>query len=281
MKKVMSNAELKVQANTNRVYRSGFTLIELLVVIAIIALLAAILFPVFGRARENARRSSCQSNLKQLGLGIMQYSQDFDEKFPSAVQNDWSKNWPVTIQPYVKSVNVFMCPSDTGAKQPLPDAGNPWQGIGISYAANAFHGYPPPNWAYTLLGPMGAFGDVMTASQVTKPAESILLCEKWNADVAPAAVGYYGGSGNSSGWGTNAMIGGGLGWNHIGTYIPGTDGVGTDWNTGINGAVSVGHLDTSNFLFIDGHVKAMKPLATNPNSHYWWDAPNNMWDAIR
>jgi prepilin-type N-terminal cleavage/methylation domain-containing protein len=66
--------------------RLGFTLIELLVVIAIIAILAAILFPVFGRARENARRSSCQSNLKQIGLGILQYNQDFDERFPPDAQ---------------------------------------------------------------------------------------------------------------------------------------------------------------------------------------------------
>src|SRR5688500_6579567 len=68
-----------------RVIRNGFTLIELLVVIAIIAILAAILFPVFARARENARRSSCQSNMKQLGLGMMQYTQDYDEKLPCGV----------------------------------------------------------------------------------------------------------------------------------------------------------------------------------------------------
>lgn len=62
--------------------KKGFTLIELLVVIAIIAILAAILFPVFARARENARRASCQSNLKQIGLGILQYAQDYDERYP-------------------------------------------------------------------------------------------------------------------------------------------------------------------------------------------------------
>src|SRR3954464_7101760 len=93
-------------------YRLGFTLIELLVVIAIIALLAAILFPVFGRARENARRSSCQSNLKQIGLGILQYVQDYDGAFPYArVLSTPKINWGQSIMPYVKSVQLFVCPS--------------------------------------------------------------------------------------------------------------------------------------------------------------------------
>lgn len=70
------------EAGPRRIPRRGFTLIELLVVIAIIALLAAILFPVFARARENARRASCQSNLKQIGLSVVQYTQDYDETFP-------------------------------------------------------------------------------------------------------------------------------------------------------------------------------------------------------
>src|SRR3954447_20099354 len=95
--------------------RRGFTLIELLVVIAIIAILAAILFPVFGRARENARRSSCQSNLKQIGLGITQYTQDYDEIQPFvSTAGNWSVDgWMHTLQPYVKSYQVFKCPSDT------------------------------------------------------------------------------------------------------------------------------------------------------------------------
>lgn len=99
--------------------RHGFTLIELLVVIAIIAILAAILFPVFVQAREKARQSSCASNEKQIGLAIMQYAQDYDETFPSVwsgQSNQISANqlqyWPHAIQPYVKNREVFRCPNE-------------------------------------------------------------------------------------------------------------------------------------------------------------------------
>lgn len=96
----------------------GFTLIELLVVIAIIAILAAILFPVFARARENARRSSCQSNAKQILLGIMQYTQDYDEKYMGMYTYDAARTpqvhyWPTLIEPYVKSPQIFNCPSES------------------------------------------------------------------------------------------------------------------------------------------------------------------------
>jgi prepilin-type N-terminal cleavage/methylation domain-containing protein/prepilin-type processing-associated H-X9-DG protein len=106
--------------------RSAFTLIELLVVIAIIAILAAILFPVFAQAREKARQASCLSNEKQIGLGFMQYVQDWDETYPTAYQyknNNWAAgtnggsaggytHWSLYIWPYVKNEQVFRCPSD-------------------------------------------------------------------------------------------------------------------------------------------------------------------------
>ena len=105
---------------------SGFTLIELLVVIAVISILAAILFPVFARARENARRTSCQSNMKQIGLGLMQYTQDYDEMLPTNgtssatagkeiadYANTNTVNWIAATQPYFKSWQVFFCPSAT------------------------------------------------------------------------------------------------------------------------------------------------------------------------
>ncbi|MFO7946502.1 MAG: DUF1559 domain-containing protein [Armatimonadota bacterium] len=112
--------------------RRGFTLIELLVVIAIIAILAAILFPVFARAREKARQTSCLSNLKQIGLGLMMYATDFDDNLPAYhfgyiyeppvpgdtewMQQDagrWQLGWPSCIYPYVKNTQIFLCPSTT------------------------------------------------------------------------------------------------------------------------------------------------------------------------
>lgn len=94
--------------------RRAFTLIELLVVIAIIAILAAILFPVFARARENARRASCLSNTKQLALAELTYAQDYDEKLcPSYGGAAYPMFWPVLLQPYIKNNQIFFCPSDS------------------------------------------------------------------------------------------------------------------------------------------------------------------------
>ena len=109
--------------------RSAFTLIELLVVIAIIAILAAILFPVFAKAREKARQTTCLSNNKQLGLGFLQYYQDWDEKFPASGVNLLGQGWAGLIYPYVKSTGVYKCPDDS---TPVP-AGTP-QSYGVSYA---------------------------------------------------------------------------------------------------------------------------------------------------
>ncbi len=112
-------------------HRSGFTLIELLVVIAIIAILAAILFPVFAQAREKARQTSCLSNIKQITLGLVQYQQDFEETLPFNREcNNPNGNYPCIagrailgwvdlMEPYVKSRGVFKCPSDTVSPEPM------------------------------------------------------------------------------------------------------------------------------------------------------------------
>lgn len=153
------------RTNTTKV---GFTLIELLVVIAIIALLAAILFPVFARARENARRASCQSNLKQLALGIIQYTQDYDEKLPIATYDDGASHtypngstgtqmlWWHMIYPYVKSSQIFNCPSNSAG---VYLGGYNWvPGTGTSYGYNwYFNNFTPfsvaaiPQTAVTVL----------------------------------------------------------------------------------------------------------------------------------
>lgn len=114
---------------TSKASRYGFTLIELLVVIAIIAILAAILFPVFARARENARRTSCSSNLRQVGLAVKQYLQDSDDKYPliwvSSTGPYTAGNpygWADAIQPYMKSTQLLQCPSESGGPNSDPSA---------------------------------------------------------------------------------------------------------------------------------------------------------------
>jgi prepilin-type N-terminal cleavage/methylation domain-containing protein/prepilin-type processing-associated H-X9-DG protein len=122
-----------VMTSNNR--RFAFTLIELLVVIAIIAILAAILFPAFARARENARRASCQSNIKQIGLGFAQYTQDYDEAFPLSVVSMVASppagttiGWADALQPYLKSTQLYQCPSET-----TPPPANPGDATATGY----------------------------------------------------------------------------------------------------------------------------------------------------
>lgn len=135
----------------------GFTLIELLVVISIIALLAAILFPVFGRARENARRSSCASNMKQLGLGAQQYEQDNDGRLPIQEVTTilgFSRYWSTTaeinahqgIYPYVKSKQIYLCPSSKPTTstndRTKPQTNYVWNGVLIRYRSRAAASIP-------------------------------------------------------------------------------------------------------------------------------------------
>ena len=148
---------------------SGFTLIELLVVIAIIAILAAILFPVFARAREKARMASCESNLKQIGLGVLMYVQDYDEKFPGGglVYTDpraagWNPGWPGwvsnVIDPYIKNQQIYVCPS-----APAGWWTNPVTGQTVSYCYNYV-----------------SFGGTSQAS-ITQPSSMIMMWDSVNA----------------------------------------------------------------------------------------------------
>jgi prepilin-type N-terminal cleavage/methylation domain-containing protein/prepilin-type processing-associated H-X9-DG protein len=217
----------------------GFTLIELLVVIAIIAILAAILFPVFARARENARRASCQSNLKQIGLGIMQYAQDYDETIvpmrngPNVSTDPMYRTpWAALIQPYVKSTQLFKCPSNSTTTSLFGTDNDP--------ATPTFSPAIPVSYI-TTGGDSGTtngtgdrrsmYPDTGTAmAAVEYPATTLIIVEtrgNTQADMYQTA------------------------------QVTGT------------GTTFTNHLGTSNFLFADGHVKSMKPAATG--------SPINMW----
>src|SRR5215217_4698733 len=137
----------------------GFTLIELLVVIAIIAILAAILFPVFAQARAKARAAACLSNLKQVGMATRMYNQDYDEVLvPSYLYNSkttWQW-WMDLLQPYVKNRDVFTCPTWSDSEVRATHVGQKPQTTRWSYGANNWHWYPGGvNKDPDLIGPMG------------------------------------------------------------------------------------------------------------------------------
>jgi prepilin-type N-terminal cleavage/methylation domain-containing protein/prepilin-type processing-associated H-X9-DG protein len=225
----------------------AFTLIELLIVIAIIGIIAAILFPVFSRARENARRANCASNMKQVGLGIAQYVQDYDERMPkllwrtdpNTTVNNW---WQACIQPYVKSTQVFHCPSitltyTTNLMVAAPDLGiagfpSNYMGAVLGTSSAAFSAQTKPNAAMFagLLQPPTSMADVTT------PATTISLFEIRKA--GNYAVPDY------------------------------ASQIFKDW-------LFAGHLSTGNYLYADGHVKALRPLATVADGVNQWTRDNS------
>ena len=256
------------QQKAARTAKTGFTLIELLVVIAIIALLAAILFPVFARARENARRSSCQSNLKQIGLGFAQYTQDYDEKQPYAILGGNNAagrplQWPDAIQPYVKSAQIFVCPSAVIKARPsdynqmnyevgFNDNGTS-RSIG-SYAANALYSTDPT--VYPGIVPPMSFLNIyntnntmtISLSQLEDSTRTVLVVDRGNSttggeadapvitsngNVPPSPVPVV--QDDRSGTGAKTI--------YFGDYRQ---------------DISARHLDTTNVLFADGHVKSLK-----------------------
>lgn len=221
--------------------RPAFTLIELLVVISILALFATILFPVFGRVRENARRTSCASNLKQIGLGIAQYTQDNDDVLPGCGADNVAATWRSRTAPYILSTQLFVCPS-RGYRSPY-SVGSLREslradGYAGSYAANGMRDYnygpyggdcnssaKPQGCTPMSIGNDGTRGKVL--SMVVAPAETLMITE--------AGV-----RGNSAfDWG------------------------GADFN------IWSAHLRTMNVLFCDGHVKAMRPLDTATPKNLW------------
>ena len=227
--------------------RNGFTLIELLVVIAIIAILAAILFPVFAQARESARITSCTSNVKQITLAFRQYSQDYDENLPPRRLVDINTgkvlgNWKHITQPYTKNFDVFKCPSNPAAKK--FDESDP---VSNTYAA----GVTPTYRSYFYYQDAYAMSDPNNFSNYKEvlfqyPASTILIGE----DKAPEAD--YGP------------------WKRIYPGLLASDGIpGSNWGAYHRGSDRKGTVG-----FLDGHVKftdwQTTCSAVNPDNTNMW-----------
>ena len=217
--------------------KRGFTLIELLVVIAIIAILAAILFPVFAKAREKARTASCQSNLKQLGLAMIQYAQDYDETFSPmgnktfpagqpVVPEDpnfnfnggtyqiYYSSWASLIYPYIKNVQIYMCPSTT------------YNCYRVAYGLPTYGVLVGGGWTTIFGSP--AVGDIK------RPAEIGMIYEKQS----------------------------GGGYQYVNSLST---------TAGSYYAQRASHNDGENIAFFDGHVKWLK--TESPAAYEGWPAP--------
>ena len=297
--------------------RKAFTLIELLVVIAIIAILAAILFPVFAQAKLAAKKTSALSGNKQLTLAILMYNNDSDGLFPLAFQGtQWTGSdlWEQRMQPYTKSIGVFGASADSQAGQ-VANVGS-WAGVGVSFAANSYYSTNwccSPSWnsGFPLRGPMGIgneyydggtqrdegqgwlYVESQQETALTQPSSTILIAEKHGDDIAKWNTAYEGGSfnfgGNYSAFAMGAVltgpVGDGIGWGP--EAIP--NGQATGWKQygtnnqifeyGINGAVSATYAGQATFSFADGHAKSMVPSATDPDPVN--QPQNNLWDGLR
>lgn len=229
---------------------TGFTLIELLVVIAIIALLAAILFPLFARARENARKTSCLNNMKQIGLGIAQYTQDFDETVPrvwlgagNGPSTASQYKWMDQIFPYVKSEQIFNCPS---MSFPVANTANGCTtNNGYRFKSSCNYGSYAGSVAYWGLG----YGPFARALPDIEDAAGTIFAADGAGDFQ-------------------------ISW-QFDTNNPSPNAAA---NPPTLGQVRARHLDMANVVFVDGHAKAMSvdtmaQKSTVPawsNYYKWW-----------
>ncbi len=249
--------------------RQGFTLIELLVVIAIIAILAAILFPVFQKVRENARKIACLSNMKQIGLSFTQYTQDYDENLPTG-GNPLGQGWAGRVYPYVKSTGVFKCPDHTAGVHVNTSVTPNVTGYPISYAGN-----------FNFMRTDGANPHDPHSGQalnsLVSPAKTVLLCESsnevWSAmtdpDEANSANGVLSPTTNGDSSGDIFAFGG---YNRGGQLATGCLG-GRDCSAYVNNPPGGGfdskvgrHADGSNYLMTDCHAKWFRGSAVSGGS---------------
>jgi prepilin-type N-terminal cleavage/methylation domain-containing protein/prepilin-type processing-associated H-X9-DG protein len=266
--------------------RRGFTLIELLVVIAIIAILAAILFPVFAQARDKARQTSCLSNIKQIGTGLMMYVQDADETYPGALQadpvinggtaGDPRKPIDMQLQPYTKNDQIWTCPSDAGPRVDASDGRFQWwdgnykakaiprsYGYMASIITNQYSGSTTNRDPNTGMSTYSGNKSITPGSdqpvgksmaEVDQPSDTIALAELWAVGEGDwANLGYVGGP-------HAAAIAGCDVWKLAGRTINVTnasDASSLPGGCGSNAykVPTVGHGGGSNYLMADGSAK--------------------------
>ena len=264
--------------------RRGFTLIELLVVIAIIAILAAILFPVFAQAREKARAISCLSNMKQLGLSLNMYGQDYDG---TLMQTSWELgsfkakiHWSYTVQPYVKNLQIFVCSSDKHPVVPLNRVCGPGDIIGVTLCdAQA------PKFSYINSYNVMPAHDWLPPSEASfeRPGSLVILGERRNNmnDAAQTLIGQW--KGTSPFVATSTSHGTGAG---SGQVCPGDTYRFVTFDDIKNGLLPSNsndnpeivrvqfdrHSEGSNFSYYDGHAKWNRIEQTfDPNNWQWGD----------
>jgi prepilin-type N-terminal cleavage/methylation domain-containing protein/prepilin-type processing-associated H-X9-DG protein len=272
--------------------RRAFTLIELLVVIAIIAILAAILFPVFAQARDAARTTSCLSNFKQTGLAIMMYVQDYDETFPDTNscgfggtcygQYPQDQTWPYVVQPYIKNWQIFRCPNDPNAndtglsldintEKPLVNPTDDYRhwtwawrvNTGYNYMWLSYNASPCANGPFVIAG----------MAKVQRPAHTILLVDSiWGL-----TGGVPEGGGN---WAVDAPVGP----PDLGCWLGGWNlGNPSLWNQ--YGGAWPWHKSHTvfNVAYIDGHAKAQKLgqllAGGDPNKYIIYDPEAYQWST--
>jgi prepilin-type N-terminal cleavage/methylation domain-containing protein/prepilin-type processing-associated H-X9-DG protein len=244
----------------NRAQRRGFTLIELLVVIAIIAILAAILFPVFAQAREKARSSTCQSNLKQIGTAFKMYVQDYDEQ---GIQYWWSYGgaggttppWMEWLNPYVKNSRVFLCPSAPTAPTAYTTTectAVPTATVTSSYALPTYIKY-----SYWNFNGVTMFGGFLSG---INPATGTTLCSNpWDVcETSPERVQYPSEA-------TLIMEGWTISYMGYASTFGHACSVGVDFLNPTNKNI-YRHNESTNVLYCDGHVKTVN------GRRFWGDA---------
>jgi prepilin-type N-terminal cleavage/methylation domain-containing protein/prepilin-type processing-associated H-X9-DG protein len=234
---------------SSRCKKKGFTLIELLVVIAIIAILASILFPVFARARENARRSTCQSNLKQIGLGMLQYTQDYDERYVPHSHN--GQSWDMMIAPYIgqkidatsTSSGIFECASDAAGRISTTRGKRSYSLPGFWWPdSDPFS--TPAGWAKDYTRMWRQQGQPVTGvAGIPSPSTTFMVLE---TNAQANLVGE-----------TNAT------WTikPMGASAAGQPSQDYNGSSGTEVYLPARHLEGYNYLYADGHVKWLRPAS--------------------